>query len=1015
MNSESSIFACIIRVMKRLLLPLLLLIRFACFSQETFPVNGITDKRPEVFALTNAIIHQDYKTTIENGTLLIQKGKVIDVGIEVSIPKDAVTIDLKGLHIYPSFIDLYTDYGVDQVGKPGGDAWKHARFDSGKRGAFGWNEAIKPEVNADEVFKTNDRAAGDFRKLGFGAVLTHQRDGIARGSGALVTLGNKRENEEIIKAEASAHYSFEKGASLQDYPGSLMGAIALLRQTYLDAQWYDAAKGKVPYNISLEAWKDLQKLPQIFEERDVFAILRAQKIAGEFGVRYIYKGGGDEYKRLGEVKETRASFIIPVNFPDAYDVENPFDAARLSLAAMKSWEMAPANLSMLNAAGIEFAITADGLQDKNVFTNNLRKAIKYGLPEEAALKALTYSPAKMLGVQDKVGSLSKGVLANFIIASGKIFDEKTRILENWIQGEKFVIDNAIPEKIDGDYRLTLAEFSYKLTIEGSPFNIKANVWLLDTVKAEAQFNRANNTVNISFNQSGQNDKTEMVRLSGLIEKERWSGKGQLGSGTWVDWEARLEKPAEKKGEEKYDSVPAIGKVIYPFAAYGYAEPPKQETVLLKNATVWTNEKDGILQNADLLMKGGKISAVGRNLSDHDARVIDATGKHVTAGIIDEHSHIAISRGVNEGAHASSAEVRIGDVVNSEDINIYRQLAGGVTAAQLLHGSANPIGGQSQIIKLRWGYSQEKMKLENAPRFIKFALGENVKRSNWEQPYPRYPQTRMGVEQIYVDCFTRALEYEKKQKEFASLSKKQKETAVHPRRDLEMETLLEILRKERFITCHSYVQSEINMLMKAAERFGFRVNTFTHVLEGYKVADKMKAHGANASTFADWWAYKYEVIEAIPYNAAILTDAGVTTAINSDDAEMGRRLNQEAAKTVKYGGMSEQEAWKMVTLNPAKMLHIDDRMGSLKAGKDADVVIWSDNPLSIYAKAEKTFVDGICFYDSEKDLQMRKEIADERARLIQKMAGAKKAGEKTQKPSGTMERVWHCETIEGHDE
>ncbi|HXH18989.1 MAG TPA: amidohydrolase family protein, partial [Chitinophagales bacterium] len=278
---------------------------------------------------------------------------------------------------------------------------------------------------------------------------------------------------------------------------------------------------------------------------------------------------------------------------------------------------------------------------------------------------------------------------------------------------------------------------------------------------------------------------------------------------------------------------------------------------------------------------------------------------------------------------------------------------------------------------------------------------------WEPPYPRYPQTRMGVEQIYVDYFTRALEYEKKQKEFAALSKKQKETAIPPRRDLELEALLEILRKERFITCHSYVQSEINMLMKVAERFGFRVNTFTHILEGYKVADKMKAHGVNASSFADWWSYKYEVIEAIPHNAAILTKAGVNTAINSDDAEMGRRLNQEAAKCVKYGGLPEEEAWKLVTLNPAKMLHIDDRTGSIRAGKDADVVLWSDNPLSIYAKAEKTFVDGILFYDFQKDEALRKEIAAERARLIQKMLAAKKAGEKTQKPAGTVERVWHC--------
>jgi len=997
--------------MKYLLVVFLFLVSLNGSAQETFPVNGIQDERPEVFAFVNATIHPDYKTTLENGTLLIRKGKVLDSGKNVTIPKDAVVVDLKGAHIYPSFIDLYSDYGVQPVKKAEGDAWKQAHFESYKKGAFGWNEAIKPEVRADELFKTDDRAAGDLRKLGFGTVLTHQRDGIARGSGVLVTLGNQRENEEIVKGVASAHYSFDKGASLQDYPSSLMGAIALLRQTYLDAAWYESAKGNVPYNISLDAWNKLQRMPQVFDATDALSLFRADKIGDEFGVQYIIKGTGSEYKRAYDVKATGASLIVPINFPDAYDVENPFDALQVSLAAMKHWELAPANPAILHGAGIEFSITTDGLQDKNVFLNNLRKAIKYGLPEEAALKALTYSPAKMLGVQAQVGSLGKGTLANFIITSGKLFDEKTRILENWIQGKKFVIEYAVAENIDGEYRLTIPGLSYKLTIEGSPFNIKTHVFLQDTVKVEAQFSRTDNSVTIAFNQTNEKDKTQFVRLNGVMEKGKWSGKGQLSDGTWVDWEARYVNPLEMKEEkkdEKRDTIPFTGKVIYPFTAYGYSELPEQETVLIKNATVWTNEKEGVLQNTDVLLKNGKIAAVGKNLSAAGARLIDGTGKHVTAGIIDEHSHIAISRGVNEGSHASSAEVRIGDVVNSEDINIYRQLAGGVTAVQLLHGSANPIGGQSQIIKLRWGYSPEKMKLENAPKFIKFALGENVKRSNWEPPYPRYPQTRMGVEQVYVDYFTRALEYEKKQKEFAALSVKQKLTAIPPRRDLELESLLEILKKERFITCHSYVQSEINMLMKVAEKFGFGVNTFTHILEGYKVADKMKAHGVNASSFADWWSYKYEVIEAIPHNAALLTRAGVNTAINSDDAEMGRRLNQEAAKCVKYGGLSEEEAWKLVTLNPAKMLHIADRTGSIKVGKDADVVLWTDNPLSIYAKTEKTFVDGMLFYDSEKDAALRKELASERARLIQKMLAAKKAGEKTQKPAGTVERVWHCE-------
>jgi imidazolonepropionase-like amidohydrolase len=426
--------------------------------------------------------------------------------------------------------------------------------------------------------------------------------------------------------------------------------------------------------------------------------------------------------------------------------------------------------------------------------------------------------------------------------------------------------------------------------------------------------------------------------------------------------------------------------------------PTAETVLFKNATVWTCEKDGILQNTDVLIENGKIKAIGKNLSAPDAKIVDATGKHLSPGIVDEHSHIAVAGSVNEGTQAVTAEVRIADVLNPEDINLYRQLAGGVTTSHILHGSANPIGGQTQLIKHRWGVLADEMKFEGADGFIKFALGENVKQSNWGipegTPNMRFPQTRMGVEQVYYDEFTRAKEYK------AARAVK----GNHVRRDLELDAIVEILDKKRFITCHSYVQSELNMLMHVGDSMGFQVNTFTHVLEGYKVADKMKARGIAGSTFSDWWAYKMEVADAIPYNGKILHDMGIVTAFNSDDEEMARRLNQEAGKAVAYGHMSEEEALKLVTLNPAKMLHVDSRVGSLKVGKDADIVLWSADPLSIYAVCEQTYVDGIPYWDIDKDAANQKAMKADEERIIQKMIAAKNKGAVTQRPMGRRPRI-----------
>ncbi|MFI5217849.1 MAG: amidohydrolase family protein [Bacteroidia bacterium] len=994
------------------LLTLLLTLSFVsvALAQKTFPVNGVQDERHLIYAFRNAKIFIDYKTSIDSATLLIRDGKILDVGKNVKIPGGAVVYDLKGKNIYPSFIDLISDYGIN-IEKKSTDKPRGPQFLSNTKGAYGWNQAIRPETEAIKLFNADEKKAEELRNNGFGAVLSQQRDGIARGSAVFVSTGNGKENDLIIKDKAAACYSFDKGSSTQDYPGSLMGCIALLRQTYLDAQWYKEGGSTLEYNLSLDAWNNLQLLPQLFEVKDKQSLLRADKIGDEFGVSYIIKGSGDEYQRINEIKNSKVPLVIPVNFPDAYDVSDPYDALNISLKEMKHWEMAPANASFLEKAGISFAFTSADLKDRKDFLKNIRKAIELGLTETSALKAVTQAPAELLGVQNQIGNLNKGMIANFIITSKNVFDKENVIHENWVQGKRYIAKSYGPKDIRGNFELLIENLPpMQLEIKGEASNQQLSI-KEDSVKTNVIFSFAQDNYTLQF-ELKKNSSKGLVRLSGTVSDENQktlSGNGQLSDGSWIKWKTKF--VSEFKTEEKKDTTqkekPTVGDLLYPNMAYGFKEFPAAKTVLIKNATVWTNEQDGILQNTDVLIQNGKIARIGKSINVPEAKTIDGTGKHISAGIIDEHSHIAISGDVNECTQAVTSEVRIGDVVDADDVNIYRQLAGGVTSSHLLHGSCNPVGGQTQLIKLRWGKSPEEMKVIPWDGFIKFALGENVKQSNWgDQNTTRYPQTRMGVEQVYVNAFTEAREYDNAWKKYRADTK-----LLKPRKDLELEALVEILNSKRFITCHSYQQGEINMLMHVADTFNFLVNTFTHILEGYKVADKMKKHGVGASSFADWWAYKFEVIEAIPYNGAILNKMGVITAFNSDDGEMARRLNQEAAKAVKYGNIPEEEALKFVTLNPAKLLHVDDRVGSIKVGKDADIVLWSDNPLSIYAKVLQTYVDGVCYFDEQIDKNNREYIVKERARLIQKMNSEKNKGSATQKPSQQLEELKHCNEVE----
>jgi imidazolonepropionase-like amidohydrolase len=406
------------------------------------------------------------------------------------------------------------------------------------------------------------------------------------------------------------------------------------------------------------------------------------------------------------------------------------------------------------------------------------------------------------------------------------------------------------------------------------------------------------------------------------------------------------------------------------------------TLVIKNATILT-VSHGTIAQGSILIRDGKIAEVGPSVAiPQDAAIIDAGGQFVMPGIIDCHSHIAISGGVNEGSLAVTAMVGVEDVLDPTDIDIYRDLAGGVTTANILHGSANPIGGRCQVIKLRWGKDAKGLVFEGAKPGLKFALGENPKRSRavpGTSP-ARYPQTRMGVEDVIREAFIEARNYMQRWDEYNKRIAASDRTVLPPRKDLKYETLAEVLRGERLIHAHAYRADEILMFLRLSDELGFKVSTFDHALEGYKVAKELAAHGAGATVFSDWWAYKVEAYDAIPYNAALLTRKGVLVSVNSDSAEEARHLNQEAAKCMKYGGLSEQEALALVTLNPARQLGIDRRVGSIDVGKDADLVIYNRHPLSVYAVAQKVLIDGQEYFDIQKDRDLRVRMDQERKNL-----------------------------------
>lgn len=1014
------------------------------FSQDA-PLRGPRKVDPRWHALVGARLMAEPGVVIENATIVTRDGVIVSVASGGEVPEGARVWDYTGLVVHPGFIEPYV--GVDADSADGlGEHWQ--------------TNMVRPERTVLDGKRLGADAAKELRSLGFTACALVPSDGIFRGRGSVVALGSPGDDveagtPEIIAEDVLQGFSFSTAGWGSDgilrYPTSEMGAIALARQTFLDAQHHarrvaiyaaDPAGHEPPQPArALEALNGTHA-PFLFVARNELQILRAAKLASEFSVPMLAVGTGTEFRRIGAVTDAGVPLIVPVAYPEAPDVSTAGKAESHSLSALSAWEQAPTNLRRLHAAGATLALTTTRLESRKDFTKNLAKAIEHGFPADAAFAALTATPAKLLGIDDRVGAVRPGMLAHLVVREGTPFSKDTKVRDVWVAGKRHRINKATPESIDGAYGTEfdglggLGAVSGSIEISGRK-SVKIVVGDKEITASKVKFS----VHHVHFRLAGSDlDSGGVYMGAGLFEGESIYGTltgpdGARTSFTAVrtgdvpqedeSKDAEGDESAAEAGEGEPEDASEEGStdpdasdeadgdsaaegvegegvpevLTLPFGAFGRTAPAETEAVLFKGATVWTAGDAGIVEGAVVLIDGGKVRYVGpAELCPKvdGVREFDATGMHITPGLVDCHSHTGINGGVNEVGRRVTAEVRIEDVIDPDDINFYRQLAGGLTAANQLHGSANAIGGQNSVVKLRWGSPlPEDMLLRGAMPGIKFALGENPKRVAAGTDIPdEYPQTRMGVEALIHDRLIAGKEYREAWDRYRSLSEWKRGRTMPPRRDLELEALGQIVAGERWIHSHSYRQDEILMLGRLAQEFGFKIGTFQHVLEGYKVADAIAETAVGASTFSDWWAYKFEVVDAIPHNAALMAEVGVNVSINSDSDEHARRLNTEAAKAVKYGGMERHEALKLVTLNPAIQLGVGDRIGSLEAGKDADLAIWTGDPMSYATRCVSTWVDGKELFSEESDLAMATAAEAERQRIIQKLLDAgPKAGAK----------------------
>ncbi len=987
-------------------------------SLSLFSADLRLDYKPSVYAIKGATIITGRGATIAQGTVVVRNGVIEAVGPSdaVEVPYDAETIEGKGLHVYPGFLDLHASLasssGSSRSRTGEGRSLPYADYAYPRTPADN-RYGITPEYDVASSLELTDSLVEERRRQGFTSLLAAPSGAIAAGQSALASLSGLPRREAVIKSPVALHVVLrnpggaafaeshacadddhedvlsslreqtgaESTTAAQDpapeptpspsparptpapiattpspaaptpatpapgtpetgrrrgggaaivYPTSLMGIVAHLRQAMLDAEhhqilkaFYDDKGGaRPPFDPALDALSAARAktLPVWWEANTRDEIHRALDLAEEFGTDAVIVGGREAWKVADRLKAKNVPVVLRVDLPDepkvptrdeyrkkkAEDREEPLAVLEDRKAR---WTERAANASALAKAGVTFAFSTDGLTRPETFHAQVRKLIAAGLPVDAAIAALTRDAASLVGLGKRLGTIEPGKLGHLVALTGPYGGESSKPRYVLADGLKFDLEKSSPAAKGKGFAGRGAGAGTRKGGGGQPKE-----------ETETTTDEAPSKSNTPEPKEKSKDADE-----GPSRAKPQDDRGPVEP--FIDVASELEearKPAIQTGGNAFVKGVRILTVTH-----------------------------GAIDQGNILIVAGKVEAVGPDVEPKpDSTVIDGSGLVAMPGIIDTHSHIAIQGGVNEMSLSIVPEVRVRDVVSGDDPGIYRALAGGTTTARLLHGSANTIGGQDAVIKLKHGLAGRDLIVKGGPQGVKFALGENVTRRSG-----RFPNTRMGVEATIERAFEEGSAYRAAWRAYASCVAEGKAVGPPPRRDLRLEAIADILDGKIKIHSHCYRSDEILMLLRLTERYGVRVRSLQHVLEGYKVAAEIAAHGASASTFSDWWAYKVEAYDAIPFNAALLTRAGASVCIKSDDAELVRHLNLEAAKTMKYGGLTEEQALATITINPARELGLDDRLGSIERGKDADLVLFNGHPLDATSRCELALIDG----------------------------------------------------------